>query len=239
MKRTCLVLALLAAGCSNQDSRTTLTVFAAASLTSTFTSLGAEFEAAHPGTRVRFSFGASSTLAQQILAGAPADVFASASSKNMAQAAGELEEPTTFATNVAAIAAVPASSVRSLADLTKPGVKVAVCEPRVPCGVLATQVLEKANLTVSPVTQGLDARSTLGHVTSGAVDAAIVYATDVLAAGDAVRAVRIPSEVNASTAYEIARVKGGKNARLASDFEQYILSEAGQDALAAAGFETR
>lgn len=237
MKHTCLVLAVLAAGCSsNGGSATTLTVFAASSLTSTFTSLGAQFEKAHPGTSVRFSFGASSTLAQQVLAGAPADVFASASSKNMAQAAGEVEEPATFATNVAEIATVRTSSVKSLADLTKPDVKVALCEPRVPCGVLATQVLEKAHLTVHPVTQGLDVKSTLGYVTSGAVDAAIVYATDVRAAGEKVRGVPIPAEVNASTAYEIAPVKASKNARLAREFEDFVLSSAGQRTLAAAGF---
>jgi molybdate transport system substrate-binding protein len=230
-----LAVALLTAGCSDGDKTPSgsITVFAAASLTKTFTTLGADFEAAHPGTKVTFSFGASSALAQQILAGAPADVFASASTKNMSQVT-KATDPQTFANNVAEIAATPTSTVASLADLARPGVKVALCAPQVPCGALAGTVLANAHVTVRPVTLGLDVKGTLAYVTSGSVDAAIVYVTDVLAAGNKVRAVPIPAAVNASTAYQIAAVKKGP---LATAFEQYVLSAAGQAALAVAGFQ--
>ncbi len=228
------------AGAATATGSGSITVFAAASLTGSFTQLGEQFEAANPGTRVRFSFGASSALAQQIIAGAPADIFASASEKNMKQAtdAGDAATPTTFATNTAAIAVSPTSAAKvgTLADLAKPGVKVALCQPEVPCGALAKTVLGKASVTVQPVTQGLDVKSTLAYVTSGEADAAIVYVTDVKAAGGKVVGVQIPSAVNAITAYPIATVKASKNPALAAAFRAFVLSPAGQGVLAEAGF---
>jgi molybdate transport system substrate-binding protein len=213
-------------------------VFAAASLTSPFTALGKAFEAAHPGTTVRFSFGSSSGLAQQIIAGAPADVFASASAKNMAQVskAGDATGVQAFAKNAAEIAVAPgkAKEVTTLADLAKPGLTVALCDPAVPCGALAHKVLAKAHVTVTPKTLGLDVKSTLAYVTGGQVDAAIVYVTDVLAVGRKVRGVPIPADVNATTAYEIGIVKAGP---LAEAFERFVLSSAGMAVLSRAGFE--
>lgn len=218
----------------------TLTVFAAASLTGTFTELGRQFQAANPGTTVRFSFGASSTLAQQILAGAPADVFASASAATMAQVTGggDAKDPVTFATNTAEIAVAPASTgkVTSVADLARSDVKVALCQPQVPCGAIATKVLKTAGVTVKPVTQGLDVKATLAYVSSGEADAAVVYVTDVRAAGAKVRGVTIPAAQNASTAYPIATVTASKNTALAARFEAYVLSADGQRVLSAAGF---
>ncbi|MGZ6791667.1 MAG: molybdate ABC transporter substrate-binding protein [Mycobacteriales bacterium] len=250
------VLALgLLAGCGSSGSSTravatpsatgtpalsgSVTVLAAASLTKAFTALAAQFEAAHPGTKVVLSFGPSSGLAQQVLAGAPADLFASASPKNMAQVtdAGDASDPRTFAKNVAEVAVAPArkAAITTLADRGKPGVKVARCAPTVPCGALALKVLGKAHVTVRPVTQGLDVKSTLAYVTSGQVDAAVVYVTDVLAAGSKVVGLPVPPSVNASTDYLIAPVKGGRTA-LAQAFEDLVLSPAGRAALSAAGF---
>ncbi len=249
-------VAVLSAGCASSSMATkpssaasstsaaglsgSITVFAAASLTKAFTALGKQFQAAHPGTTVRFSFGASSTLAQQIVAGAPADVFASASTKNMAQvvAANDAVGPKTFATNTAEIAVAPASAghISRIADLAKPGVKVALCQPQVPCGALAVKVLGLAKVTVKPVTQGLDVKSTLAYVTGGEADAAIVYVTDVKAAGSKVVGVQIPPADNASTAYPVATIKGSRNMPLAAAFAKLVLSPAGQRALSAAGF---
>jgi molybdate transport system substrate-binding protein len=246
------VVAVLAAGCGASTTPKSapssapalagsITVFAAASLTQTFTDLGKQFEAAHPGTTVKFSFGASSTLAQQIIAGAPADVFASASPSNMTQVtdAGDATGPKTFATNYAEIAVAPASAgkVASLTDLANPEVKVALCQPQLPCGALAQTVLAKAKVTVAPVTQGLDVKSTLAYVTGGEADAAVVYVTDVKAAGSQVKAVEIPAADNASTAYPIATVKGSQNPALATAFEGLVLSPTGQGALIGAGFQ--
>lgn len=245
---------LLLAGCgSSSDTATSseatasspaltgsITVLAAASLTGSFTTLAEQFQAAHPGTTVTFSFGASSTLAQQITNGAPADVFASASAKNMTDVvgAGDAADPKTFANNTAQIAVFPASTskITGLADLAKPDVKVALCQPEVPCGALAQTVLTKAKVTVKPVTQGLDVKSVLATVSSGEVDASIVYVTDVKAAGAAVTGIPIPADVNATTAYPIATVTSSKNTDLAEAFQDYVLSPEGQGVLSEAGF---
>jgi molybdate transport system substrate-binding protein len=240
------LLAVALAGCGSGSSGTatprltgSITVFAAASLTGSFSALGRAFEAAHPGTTVTFSFGPSSGLATQVLAGAPADVFASASPKNMEQVTdgGAATGAVVFAKNVAEIAAAPGSTIAALSDLAGPGVKVALCQPQVPCGALATKVLANAKVTVKPVTQGLDVKSTLAYVTNGSADAAIVYVTDVKAAGNKVKGVQIPAAVNAGTAYEIAPIKASKQAALAQAFEDYVLSADGQSALQAAGLQ--
>lgn len=217
-----------------------ITVFAAASLTGAFQTLGTSFEQAHPGTTVTFNFGASSTLATQINQGAPADVFASASPTNMETVtdAGNADTPTDFASNSGEIA-VPAANpggVTSLADLAQPGVTVAVCQPQVPCGALATQVFQKAGITVKPVTQEADVKSTLAKVSSGAVDAGIVYVTDVKAAGSAVKGIEIPAAQNATTQYPIATLTGSQDADLAKAFVAYVLSPAGRAVLTDAGF---
>jgi molybdate transport system substrate-binding protein len=242
MKTLTAALALVLAACGSSDPRKagstgTITVFAAASLTGTFTQLGKDFEAAHPGTTVKFSFAGSTALATQILAAAPADLFASASTTSMTQVtdAGAASEPQTFANNVAEIAVSPDSRVTGLADL--PNVKLALCDPTVPCGAIAVKVLGNAHVRVRPVTLALDVKSTLAYVTNGSADAAIVYVTDVLAAGLKVKGIPIPADLNATTAYQIAPVKASKNTTLAKAFEDFVLSSRGQAALAAAGFQ--
>jgi molybdate transport system substrate-binding protein len=217
-----------------------ITVLAAASLKESFTAIGNAFEAADPGTTVTFSFGASSTLAQQIIQGAPADVFASASGKNMQQVvdAKAATDPTPFAKNVLEIAVPPDNpgKVTSLADLAKPGVKVALCQPQVPCGDLAQKVLATAKVPVAPVTLEADVKATLTKVQLGEVDAGLVYVTDVKAAGDKVLGVPIPQDVNLATTYPIAALSGSANADLAKAFVQYVLSGPAKAELTKAGF---
>ena len=218
----------------------TITVFAAASLKESFTSLGRQFESAHPGTKVAFSFGPSSGLARQITQGAPADVFASASPATMRQVtdAGAASAPTTFATNVMEIA-VPAANpakVAGLADLARPGVTVALCQASVPCGATATKVLAKARLKVTPVTQEVDVKAVLSKVTLGEVDAGVVYVTDVRSAGHTVRGIPVPEDVNASTSYPIATLRRSENRATAEAFTAFVLSPAGTTALTTAGF---
>ena len=215
-------------------------VLAAASLTESFTTIGKQFEAAHPGTTVRFSFAASSDLAQQALNGAPADVFASASPKTMKTVtdAHDAGPPATFATNVLEVATPPGNpaGVRSLDDLAKPSVKVAVCQPQVPCGATAQAMFALNRLTVRPVTEEPDVRSVLAKVELDAVDAGVVYVTDVKAAGSKVLGVEIPAARNVSTSYPIATLTASKNTALASAFAAYVLSIDGQRVLTAAGF---
>ncbi|MBL7489610.1 molybdate ABC transporter substrate-binding protein [Frankia sp. AgB1.9] len=218
----------------------TITVLAASSLTGTFTDLGKSFEAAHPGVTVKFSFGASSTLATQINSGAPADVFASASTKNMTQVTDQhnAANPTTFATNEAEIAVPPSNPqhIATIEDLAKPGVKVALCQAAVPCGVVAHSAFDKAKITVKPVTEGPDVKSVLTTVELGEVDAGVVYKTDVLAAGSKVLGVEIPENENASTAYPIAALTASKNKAVADAFVAYVLSATGRTVLTKAGF---
>lgn len=219
----------------------TVTVLAAASLTESFTTLGRRFERDHPGTRVVFSFGPSSGLAQQVVQGAPADVFASASPTNMQQVvdAGAAGSPRDFARNVLEIAVPPANpaGISSLTDLARPDVKVALCQPQVPCGVVAAQVLHDAGVAVRPVTQETDVKAVLSKVALGEVDAGLVYATDVRAAKDAVRGVPIPAAVNHSTTYPIATLDAAPNPAGAQAFVALVLSDAGRAALTDAGFE--
>jgi molybdate transport system substrate-binding protein len=217
-----------------------ITVFAAASLTEPFTELGKQFETANPGTQVRFSFAASSALAQQINSGAPADVFASASPVNMDQvvSAGGASGSKVFATNKMEIATPPSNPahVASVNDLAKSSVTTGLCQPQVPCGSVAQQVFTKAKIQVLPVTLEPDVKSVLTKVQLGEVDAGVVYVTDVKAAGDKVKGVQISDDVNASTHYPIARLTKSADPAVASAFVDRVLSPAGESVLTAAGF---
>src|SRR5262245_11922959 len=219
-----------------------ITVFAAASLTESFTEIGKQFEAANPGTKVTFSFAASSALATQINAGAPADVFASASQKNMDQVvtAGGASDPKVFAKNVMEIATPPSNpaNIASVNDMAKSSVKTALCQPQVPCGTVAQKVFSNAKVTVKPVTLEPDVKSVLTKVQLGEVDAGMVYVTDVKAAGTKVKGVPIPADINASTDYPIAALTKSSNAATASAFVDFVLSAPGEGVLAAAGFQS-
>jgi molybdate transport system substrate-binding protein len=218
----------------------TINVFAAASLQEAFTKIGAQFEAANPGTKVVFNFGPSSGLAEQIGQAAPADVFASASTTNMDTVvkAGDASNPTNFASNTMEIAVPPSNpaDVTTVNDLAKKSVKVALCQAEVPCGATAQQVFKNAKITVTPVTEEVDVKSTLSKVELGEVDAGVVYVTDVLAAGDKVKGVEIAADVNASTTYPIAPLTASKNKATGQAFVDYVLSPDGLAVLTAAGF---
>ena len=218
-----------------------ITVFAASSLKESFTKLGKQFDALHPGDKVTFSFGPSSGLATQIVSGAPADVVASASTKNMQQVvtAGDASGPSDFAKNIMEVAVPPSNpaKITSVNDLAKSSVKVALCQPLVPCGVTAAKVFANAKIVVKPVTLEPDVKSVLAKVELGNVDAGMVYVTDVLAAGSKVKGVVIPATVDASTTYPIATISKSSQAATAQAFVTYVLSPAGQSVLTAAGFE--
>lgn len=237
-----LATAVTVSGCGSSAAakQRTLTVFAAASLTGTFTELGHRFEKAHPGTRVRFSFGGSSTLATQIVQGAPADVFASAAQRNMDEVvtAGRASGAVTFARNSLQIAVERGNPkhITGLADLARPDVRVALCEQSVPCGELAASVLREAKLSVRPASLDPDVKAALAKVELGEVDAALVYVTDVRAGGGRVDGVSIPPARDAVTDYPIATITGAPQAELAQQFVQLVLSSDGRAVLAAAGF---
>ncbi|MFH8902396.1 molybdate ABC transporter substrate-binding protein [Streptomyces coeruleorubidus] len=229
------------AGSSSAKPSGTVTVFAAASLEESFKTLGKQFEKEHPGTKVTFNFGGSDTLAASITGGAPADVFAAASTKTMAivtdkqDAAGT---PATFVRNQLEIATLPGNPDRisSLKDLTKPGLKVVLCDESVPCGTAARRALDAGGLKLTPVSYEQDVKSALTKVELKEADAAVVYKTDVRAAGDKVDGVDFPESAEAVNDYPIALLKNAPNPKAAKAFMALVRSAEGQKVLSRAGF---
>ena len=218
-----------------------IVVLAASSLTESFTTLGKTFESEHPGSKVTFSFAASSELVSQIEGGAPADVFASASPATMQQVAGAVAgDAPVFVRNSLEIAVPPGNpaKVTGLEDFADKSLTIALCAPEVPCGVAATKVFEIAKITPAPDTLEADVKATLAKVTLGEVDAALVYKTDVQAAGDKVKGVEIPENQNASTSYPIATLTHSKHQKEASELVDLVLSDDGAEVLEEAGFKS-
>lgn len=242
----------LAAGCGStgEDSSgssgkggKTVFVFAAASLTETFTSLGKTFESAHPGVTVKFNFGGSSALAQQITQGAPADVFAAASPatmKTVTDAKDAAGEPKVFVRNRLEIAVPPSNpgKVKAFKDLTNPKLKVVECAPEVPCGAAAIKALAAAKLKVKPVSQEQDVKAALTKVQLNEADAALVYRTDVKSAGGKVKGIDFPEAAQAINDYPIATLAKAPQPDLANQFVQLVLSDQGKSVLTQAGFES-
>ncbi|MFJ7904600.1 molybdate ABC transporter substrate-binding protein [Streptomyces sp. NPDC096198] len=219
----------------------TVTVFAAASLKESFTALGKEFEKDHPGTHVTFNFGGSDTLAASITGGAPADVFAAASPKTMAIVTDKKDAvgtPVTFVRNQLEIATLPGNpgKVSSLKDLTGSKLKVVLCDKAVPCGAAAQKALDASKLKLTPVSYEQDVKSALTKVELKEADAAVVYKTDVKAAGDKVQGVEFPESAKAVNDYPIVQLKNAPNAEAAKAFIALVESPAGRSVLTEAGF---
>ncbi|WP_328545193.1 molybdate ABC transporter substrate-binding protein [Streptomyces europaeiscabiei] len=229
------------AGASSDKLSGTVTVFAAASLKESFTTLGKQFEEEHPGTKVTFSFGGSDSLAASITGGAPADVFASASPKTMAivtDAGDASGTPATFVRNQLEIATLPGNpdKIASLKDLTRSGLKVVLCDKEVPCGAAAQKALDASRLTLTPVSYEQDVKAALTKVELKEADAAVVYKTDVHAAGDKVEGVEFPESADTINDYPIVRLKGAQNAEAGKAFIALVQSAEGQRILTQAGF---
>jgi len=218
----------------------TITVFAAASLTEAFGALETAFEQQHPGVDVVLSFGGSGALATQITEGAPADVFAAASGAPMdtVTESGDASDPTVFTTNTLEIAVPPGNpaGITGLADLANPELTIALCDPSVPCGAAAETLLQHAGLTPAPDTLEQDVKAVLTKIELGEADAGLVYVTDVVAAGDKVEGIVVPEAADVVSAYPIAVLTGAPNPRGARAWVDFVLSDEGRAALAAAGF---
>lgn len=229
-------------GSASAGKTRTLVVFAAASLTGTFTRLGKTFEAAHPGVSVKFNFGGSSSLAQQITQGAPADVFASANPatmKTVTDAGDAAGSPQVFVRNRLEIAVPPGNPgrVTALKDLTNPRLKVVECAPQVPCGAAARKALASAHLTVKPVSEEQDVKGALTKVELNEADAALVYRTDVKAAAGKVTGIDFPAAANAINDYPIVTLAKAPQPALARRFVELVRSGQGRSVLTRAGFE--
>jgi len=232
-----------------------LTVFAAASLAEAFTEIGARFEEGHPGAKVVFNFAGSQQLAQQLAQGAPADVFASANSKQM-QAVIQVGTITpgseaVFVKNKLVIiypAANPAG-IASLNDLEKPGLKLILATQEVPAGQYSLEVLQKASqdsglgaafqdaALANVVSYEENVRAVLSKVALGEADAGIVYMSDVTGEMAAkVGQIQIPDAFNAVAQYFIAPVKNSPQTELVASFINLVLSTEGQSILVKYGF---
>jgi molybdate transport system substrate-binding protein len=216
-----------------------ITVFAAASLTDAFTRIDTGFRA-RSGSVVRFNFGSSATLASQITRGAPGDVFAAASPATMktvtdAKSAGT---PITCVSNTLQIA-VPAGNpgrITGLADFADESRTIAICAPQVPCGAAAVKVFEAAGITAKPDTLEADVKATLAKVAADEVDAALVYRTDVISEPRDVEGIDFPEADQAVNDYPIAVLTRSQAPEVAQAFVDYVLSADGQAVLDEAGF---
>jgi molybdate transport system substrate-binding protein len=249
-----LTTALLASGCAGssvavvpQSAATTgdplrgsLTVSAAASLGTAFDEIAAEFEAEHPGVDVRpISYDGSSTLATQILEGAPVDVFASADEGNMQKVvdADLAEAPRLFASNTLVIAVPLGNPARigTLADLAEPDADVVLCASEVPCGAASAMLLDAAGVTVAPASVEQNVTAVLTKVAAGEADAGLVYATDARAE-DAVEAI-VPEGADAVVnRYPIAALRDAADPEVAAAFVAFVAGERGRAILADLGF---
>ncbi len=236
-----LLSVLVATGCAPGAgaAQGTISVFAASSLTDGFTQLARRFERTHPQTAVRLNFTSSSELATQIEQGAEADVFASADRASVDRLidSGQVEgRSQDFARNRLTIATPRANPghVRSLSDLEDEELVVSLCNQDCPAGKYARAVLRKAGLSVTPDSLEIEVRGVVTRLQTGEADAGIVYESDVVAAGDSLRAIEIPAEYNVTASYPIAVLKGAS--RAAHDFVDLILSAQGRRVLADHGF---
>lgn len=216
-------------------------VFAAASLTDAFGEMTTAFETAHPGVEVQLGFAGSSTLREQILQGAPADVFASANEATMAEVseAGEVAgAPEAFATNRLQIA-VPAGNpgeVTGLSDLARADLLVGLCAEGVPCGDLGREALANAGVDPSIDTNEPDVRALLTKLGADELDVGIVYETDVRSAGDRVEGIDLPAADNVLATYPIAQLVSAPNPAGAAAFIAFVRSAEGRRILDGHGF---
>jgi molybdate transport system substrate-binding protein len=237
-----MIVVALGVSCGPDDAdSTTITVFAAASLSAAFAEVGDEFVREYPSTEVEFNFASSSRLATQIIEGAPADVFASADADNMTKltdAGANASEPTVFATNLAEIIVGRGNpkGITGVADLANDELIVVQCAPEVPCGRYAERIFENAGVAVTPKSFEENVNAVVTKVTLGEADAGIVYRTDVLAVGADAEGVELPVAVNVVAQYPIVVTRDAANPDGAEAFVAFVGSDQGQEILSSYGF---
>ena len=216
-----------------------INVFAASSLQGQYTVLTKKFVAAHPGVKINISYGSSATLASQINSGAPFDIFVSADESSMASAGSEIASPSDYVVNQVVLAVALTSRIKKISDLNGK-VKWIQCARTVPCGIAADRVLKsEGGIKSAPVSYESSASSTLAKLLAGAVDAAIVYKTDVIANPTKIRAITFADSKAASTQYKIGMSKAAleSNNRWANRIYLYLQSTEIRRSLAKAGFQ--
>lgn len=240
-----LTLGLVVGACSNTNNQDQieLVVSAASSLMDAFTDIASAFEAANPDVDLQLNLGGSSAIREQILAGSPADVFASADPENIdvLKAEGWIEgDPIIFTTSSMRIA-VPASNpggVTGLHDFDNESLLIGLCAESVPCGRYARQIFTNAGIEPKVDTNEPDVRSLLAKIGSNDLDAGVVYQTDISASDGAVASIDIPPDLNVTAVFTIAVVADSDHQDEANLFVHFVLSEAGQVILRKYGFDT-
>lgn len=225
---------------ASAPSSTRLVVFAAASLKTAFTRLGREFEAAN-GVTVAFDFAGSQALAEHLLEGARADVFAPADEPTMGRATGAglvAGEPVRYASNRLVIVVPPGNpaGVTGFAGLAAPGVRLVVCAPVVPCGSAARRIETRTGTTLAPVSEEQAVTDVLAKVQAGEADAGLVYLTDARSAGGTVEAIPFPEADVAVNRNPIAVLAGADQPELAAAFVDLVTGPQGRQVLRDAGF---
>lgn len=236
------VAALAVVGCTAPGgAERTLTVFAAASLEEPLQQIADRLEQQQPGLDIALSVDGSASLVAQVGEGAPADILATANQETMDRAVHEGltdGEPQVIATNRLALA-VPRGNpadVRGIEDLQRPGLRVVLCAPGVPCGDAAATLADRAGITLTPVSEESSVSGVLTTITTGEADAGIVYTTDIARSDGKAQQVPIPEELAVRTTIPIAQVRGARNPDAARAFLDAATSEDGQSILAAHGF---
>lgn len=227
MKKISLMAAIaLMISTQNAYAGNSVTVFAASSLTESYTQIGKQFEKSHQGVKINFAFQASSTLAKQIKEGAPADIFVSAD---------KFDGGTDYLINRVVLGLPINSPIKKFSDLNKKYVWIQ-CAHEVPCGAAADAALQSENVISKPASYEPKASSAVAKLLAGEVDAAIIYRTDVLANSKKIKAIEFSDGELAKTTYQIAQLR--KN-RWASTFMNYLNSKAVLKILAQKGFEVK
>ena len=248
-----MAIILLVPGCGSEPSTTPsqagetteLNVHVAASMSAVFTSLGDAFEDQFPDVSVKFNFGGSATLATQIQQGAPADIVVVADSSNIEKlvASGDVRpsDVADLALNKLAIL-VPRGNperIKNLADLTRPGLKVILCDSSQPCGAYAETSLSLGDISLKAASREANASAVVARVASGEADAGISYVTDGLVARDRVDAVSIPDSLNVAANYPLAVIAepSSRNSSAIAAFVSMARGALGEELLRNAGFE--
>jgi len=243
---TLTAVSLLAAGCGgggddgSNESKETLTVLAASSLTNVFGELEQTYEEEHPGVDVQLTFDSSSTLAEQVVQGAPADVLATADEETMQIVVDEglAGVPIEFARNELILVTPPDNpgDVQAIEDLDSGDVAYGVCVLAAPCGAASQKLLGLVDVTAEPVTEEDNVRDVLTKVSTGEVDAGLVYVSDAQAAGDDVEPIEVPESDHALNSDVIAPLADAADPGLTQDWVDLVTSGTGQQALQDYGF---
>lgn len=246
LSAACIVALLSLTACSNSadaDSpeKTTLTVFAAASLTEVFADVAEEFTETSPDVEVRFSFAGSSDLVAQISEGAPADVIATADETTMDTLAGDellAEEPQVFASNTLTLAVPKGNPANIASSKDFVGEDLVVCAPQVPCGAATGEWAQRNDVALEPVSEENSVTDVLGKVSADQADAGIVYVTDIARADSDVDQVELDGADAVVNKYPAATVGASENQDEADAFVSFLQSDQAAELFEDAGFST-